>query len=311
MGTWGVSIGTRVLGMVTESRLVDSAPTFSQSLSPSTIAFLIHSEQRLRSAMQQLRRTICLATVCCGLLPVHAVLAQDPASESEKLLRVLTYNIHHGEGTDGKFDYDRLEKTITELRPDIIAVQEVDVGTQRAGGVDQATELGKRLKMHHAFGNALYFSGGEYGEAILSRFPIQSPKAHHLPFQFGNEPRTALEARIIPDNGLPEFIFVGTHLCHESDDNRRQQTKLLNQLFHHSELPVILAGDMNARPTSDPMKILFDSGWVDTVAPNSRIDYVLVRKQDPWQVIETQIIDEPIVSDHDPVLTILKWNGEN
>ena len=174
-------------------------------------------------------------------------------------LRILTYNIHHGRGTDGKFDYERMAKVIADLKPDVIALQEVDNKTQRASGVDIAEELGKRLKMNHVFGNALYFSGGQYGEAVLSRFPIADAKAHHLPYRFGNEPRTALEVRVTPDNEIPEFTFVGTHLCHQSSDTRWEQTQELDKLFSaRSDLPVIMAGDLNARPGSKPMQVLLD-----------------------------------------------------
>lgn len=237
----------------------------------------------------------------------------NPVASAEPLtLRVLTYNIHHGRAMDGKFDYERLAQTIEKLRPDVIALQEVDNQTRRAAGVDQAKKLGQRLKMHYEFGNALYFSGGQYGEAVLSRFPLSDPKAHHLPFQFGNEPRTALEVRVSPDNGLPAFILVGTHLCHQNDATRLEQTKELNKLFSANvKLPVIMAGDFNARPSSKPMQILTKGDWIDAVAPNSKIDYILFRKNDPWEIVETKVVDEPVVSDHDPILTVLKWNGDS
>lgn len=235
---------------------------------------------------------------------------QDTNDESPTL-RVLTYNIHHGRGMDGKFDYERMAKVMADLNPDVIAIQEVDKETQRANGVDIAKELGQRLKMNHVFGNALYYSGGQYGEAILSRFPIADAKAHHLPYRFGNEPRTALEVHVTPDNGMPKFTFVGTHLCHQSSDTRLEQTKELDKLFSaRSDLPVIMVGDLNARPGSKPMQVLLDGAWIDAVAPKSRIDYVLLRKTDPWEIVETIIVDEPVVSDHDPVLTVLKWTGK-
>jgi len=234
--------------------------------------------------------------------------ADETSDSSRPVLRVLTYNIHHGEGTDGKFDYDRLVKTIRQLNPDVIALQEVDKSTRRAKGVDQAAMLAKRLKMHHVFGNALHYSGGQYGEAILSRFPIQSAKTHALPYRFGNEPRIALAAHIIPDNGLPKFELVATLLCHQEEVTRLDQVKRLNSLFYSSgSTPVILTGDFNALPESAPMQLLLKQNWKDAVAPQSRIDYILLRKSDPWVLIKTTVVDEPIVSDHDPVLSVLTW----
>jgi endonuclease/exonuclease/phosphatase family metal-dependent hydrolase len=226
-----------------------------------------------------------------------------------RTLRVLTYNIHHGEGTDDRFDYERLANVINDLSPDIVALQEVDRGTERASGVDQAALLGKLCKMHHAFGQAMPHQGGQYGEAILSRFPIEKVATHPLPYSLEREPRAALEVRVQIE-GIGPLVFVGTHLCHQGSDLRTQQTRRMSQLSAKDEgPPIILAGDFNARPGSDPMNVLLEDGWTDVVAPRSRIDYVLVRASDPWKVKEVIIVDEPVASDHDPVLAILEWQG--
>ena len=73
---------------------------------------------------------------------------------------------------------------------------------------------------------------------------------------------------------------------------------------------MILAGDFNARPGSEPMSVLLNAGWIDTVSPRSVIDYVLVRACDPWTVKEVMIVDEPVASDHNPVLVVLQWKGD-
>jgi len=233
-----------------------------------------------------------------------AVRPQTPGT-----LRVLTYNIHHGEGTDKVFDYSRLAKVINDLAPDLVALQEVDVGTERAAGIDQAALLGKLCKMHHAFGQAMPYQGGRYGDAVLSRFPIESVAVHPLPYQFEQEPRTAVEVRMTP-RGLGPVTFVSTHLCHEKVENRVQQTQRIKSLFSKQDGgSVILAGDFNARPGSEPMKVLLDANWKDAVAPRSAIDYVLVRARDPWKVKQVTILDEQVVSDHKPVLVVLEWQG--
>ena len=58
------------------------------------------------------------------------------------MLRVLTYNIHHGEGTDGRFDLPRLAGVMKSVQPDLVALQEVDEGTTRSGAVRQLAVLG-------------------------------------------------------------------------------------------------------------------------------------------------------------------------
>jgi len=151
------------------------------------------------------------------------------------------------------------------------------------------------------------YQNGRYGEAILSRFPIRKVVVHPLPHQAEQEPRAALEVLVEPE-GLGPITFVGTHLCHQSPETRIQQTLRLSRLFSKDEgNPVVLAGDFNARPGSEPMNVLLENGWVDTGAPRSKIDYVLVRSADPWTIKEVTIVDEPVASDHDPVLVILGW----
>ncbi|MEX2025646.1 MAG: endonuclease/exonuclease/phosphatase family protein, partial [Pirellulaceae bacterium] len=58
-------------------------------------------------------------------------------------LRVLTYNIHHGEGIDGKLDLPRIARVIESVDPDLVALQEVDRRVERTGSVDQPAELAR------------------------------------------------------------------------------------------------------------------------------------------------------------------------
>ncbi len=259
--------------------------------------------------MRCTRRSIASVLVGLALMMLSGCQAGAVKPQTPGTLRVLTYNIHHGEAMDKQFDYPRLAKVINDLTPDLVALQEVDVGTERSSGVDQAALLGKLCKMHHAFGQAMPYQGGRYGDAILSRFPIDSVVVHPLPYQFEQEPRAAVEVRIQPD-GIGPITFVSTHLCHQKVENRLQQTQRIKSLFSKQEgYSVVLAGDFNARPGSEPMQVLLDAGWKDAIAPRSVIDYVLVRSSDPWKMREVTILDEQIVSDHKPVLVVLQWQG--
>src|SRR4029453_6534960 len=107
-------------------------------------------------------------------------------------VRVLTYNIHHGEGTDGEFDLPRLARIIESSAPDLVALQEVDQGTQRASGVNQLTEVARLTRLHGAFGKAMDFQGGGYGVGVLSRWPLRPVEVHPLPDPPDREPRTSL-----------------------------------------------------------------------------------------------------------------------
>jgi endonuclease/exonuclease/phosphatase family metal-dependent hydrolase len=260
-----------------------------------------------RSTRNYFARALVIVTAILLVGCLHV----EPEQPQQAPLRVLTYNVHHCQGTDGKFDYGRIAGIINELKPDIAALQEIDVGTNRASGVDQAAVLAELTGLNYAFGRAIDFDSGEYGLAILSRFEIRDVSNTPLKTQPGSEPRIALTAHIKPDAGPREIVFVDTHLCHRNEQVRTMQAGQLNEFADFKgDVPVVLAGDFNARPASGPMKVLLESNWLDAVAPQSRIDYVLLRKNDPWEIVDVKVIDEPIASDHDPVLVTLRGAGK-
>lgn len=235
-------------------------------------------------------------------------------------LNVLSYNIHHGEGTDGKFDLPRIAAVIKASGAQVTALQEVDEKTKRAGGVDQASELGKLTKTASRFAKAMDYSGGGYGEAALSSLPILESKTIPLPADEGYEPRSAVAIRIQP-KGMPPVWFVGTHLDHTPKDRQRllQVDALLKALSPNGVDPVILVGDMNAQPGSEPMRRLLEhfedasranpKPTYPVVEPNIRIDWVLTHPKGAWRTVESRVIDERIASDHRPLYVELEWLG--
>lgn len=257
------------------------------------------------------RRGSLLAILACATF-----FASGWAAEPLRV-RVLTYNIHHGEGTDGNIDLARIASVIKRLKPDVVALQEVDKKTTRSNGVDQAAELGKLTEMHVAFGKAMDFAGGQYGEAILSRYPLQKFQIHALPFTEGCEPRCVLAARFRLGEAGPEIVFASTHLEHAKAPVRLCQAQKLNPILAAANaLPTILAGDFNEVPDSPAIKVL-QSHWTDATAgrpqptwpadqPRTKIDYVFFRPADGWRVVEQQVIGEPVASDHRPLLVVLE-----
>ena len=258
------------------------------------------------------RRT-CLLTIALVAMGAAFAVAAEPVR-----VRVLTYNIHHGEGTDGKLDLERIASVIRLVEPDLVALQEVDVGTSRSQGVDQAAELGRLTGMQAAFGKAMDYAGGQYGEALLSRYPLTDVKVHELPFTQGCEPRCAVAARVRLGADGPELLIAGTHLEHAQATLRLCQAgKLAPALVAANALPVILAGDFNAEPDSPPIRVLLPH-WTDATAakpeatwpadvPTAKIDYVFFRPADRWRVVQTQVVDERVASDHRPLLVVLEW----
>ncbi len=230
-------------------------------------------------------------------------------------IRVLTFNIYHGETMKGDFDLNLIANVIKSTNPDLVAVQEVDVNTNRAGKMNILSELGIRTGLIPLFGQAMPFNDGFYGVGILSRLPAWKTQNHQLPASIGREPRTALEALFVLPSG-DTIRFVSTHLDNvDENTDRMDQGRALNQLFAIDEIPTILAGDLNAKPNSETMKILLkewgksfskDIPTAPSKNPKSKIDYILFRKEKKWEVVDTKVLEEEIASDHRPVLRILK-----
>src|SRR6187401_2798658 len=105
---------------------------------------------------------------------IVAVVVCRADAELPREIRVITYNIHHGEGMDKKFGLERIAKLLMAEKPDIVALQEVDQGTKRASGVDQPAEFARLMRMWVVFGRNIPYEGGGYGTAVLTRLPIRS-----------------------------------------------------------------------------------------------------------------------------------------
>jgi len=237
-------------------------------------------------------------------------------------VRILTYNIHHGEGTDGRFDLPRLAGVIETAAPDLVALQEVDQGTARSEGVQQLTELGRLTGLHSAFGRSIEFQGGDYGVGVLSRWPILKEENHPLPGSPDREARTTLTVEVKAARSQPRIRFTSTHLDQGREvQNRTAQAVMLNQRLAVREAPQVLAGDFNSRPDSEILETL-KARWTvvsptdQLISPSGRpafrVDYVLVRPADRWRVIDARVLDVPVVSDHRPVLVVLELtDGEH
>jgi len=242
------------------------------------------------------------------------------AAPGRHTIRVVTYNVHHGEGMDGEFDLPRLARVIASVEPDLVALQEVDQATQRSSGVNQLTELGRLTHMHSAFAKAMEFQGGGYGVGVLSRWPLKGIEIHPLPDPPDREPRTSLTVAVRVGRSGPLIKFTSTHLDSGRDlANRMAQAEELNRVLVRDDgVPAILAGDLNSQLQNQVLQIL-ESNW-SNVSPEDppplvptgrpgRVDHVLVRPFTGWKVIDASVVDAPIASDHRPVLVVLQWTG--
>ncbi len=221
---------------------------------------------------------------------VAAGCASSKIAASGSTLRVMTWNIHHGEGLDKKVDIDRIAKVILGERPDVVALQEIDRGVERSGKIDIITRLADLTDMTYAFGRTIDYQGGEYGNAFLTRFPILEERNLHYKLVPPGEQRGLLQ--LILDVRGEEIVIANTHLESRSSDTARllSVAELRRALRGYSPRPVVVCGDFNDVAESRIMTELkkeFTDNWelvgrgegltFPSDAPKKRIDYVLVR----------------------------------
>lgn len=169
--------------------------------------------------------------------------------KSGPLPRVMTYNVHGCVGTDGRLDVGRIAAVIGQSRPDVVALQELDVGRARSGRVDQAHAIAERLGMSFHFNSALAVEEERYGDAILTPLPHRLVKTGPLPTLPGArlEARGALWLEVEADGARLQVI--NTHLGLVPLEQRRQADALLGGEWLGAaswRAPGLVVGDFNA-----------------------------------------------------------------
>ncbi|TWT60917.1 endonuclease/exonuclease/phosphatase family protein [Rubinisphaera italica] len=265
--------------------------------------------------MKQLMKCVLLAAV--SLLSVSTCHSAEPIR-----LRVLSYNIHHAEGIDRKLDVERIASVILSVKPDIVALQEVDQKVKRTDSVDQPAELARLTEMNVIFGANIELQGGHYGNAVLSRFPITRHKNHLLPNIDDSEQRGVIEMEISLPKSNESLLLLATHLDYRADERERlASAKYINELIaSHPQHPALLAGDLNATPDSETLQ-LFGEKWtranekpmatVPVNQPTKQIDFILHRSANRWKVVEVNVLDEDIASDHRAIFAVLKLQADD
>ena len=167
--------------------------------------------------------------------------------------RIITWNVHRCVGADRRLDVGRVAAVIAQQKPDIVALQELDVCRPRTGAVDQAHAIAQRLGMHFHFHPAFAVEEELYGDAILTAAPHRVIKAGPLPGLpriRGLEPRGALWLELKLE-GL-ELQVLNTHLGLVPHEQRAQALALAGPDWTgartRSDPPLIVLGDFNATP---------------------------------------------------------------
>lgn len=256
----------------------------------------------------------CLISLCSlEIAPIHA---SEPVR-----LRVMSYNIHHGEGVDGKVDLPRLAGVIRAESPDLVALQEVDQKTERTGKVDQPAELGRLAGMNMIFGGNIPYQGGRYGNAILSKHPARLKRNHPLKSFYVGEQRGVMEVEVdVPGLNQP-LLFFATHLDYRGGSQERPASALrINEIIlQNPNRPAILMGDLNDRIGSETLGI-FEKAWARSDQrelmtfpvdkPIRQIDFILIRPKNCWKAIETRVLEETVASDHRAIVATLELSPD-
>lgn len=239
----------------------------------------------------------------CLLLFCQAVYSQDDMIS----LRIMTYNIQHGAGTDDVVDLDRQAAVINNATPDIVGLQEVDSCVKRSDRVPEAAILGTKTGMHATFGGAIPLTGGKYGVAILSK---------EIPISYHNTPLPGTEKRTMLVCEFEDYVFACTHLDLD-EECRLNSLPIILEEASNWDKPFFICGDWNDSPSSTLIKDMKKSfrflnyitdnkanytfpasnpkKIIDYIACSPRVNAINSRKS-------SQVINEPEASDHRPVL---------
>lgn len=163
----------------------------------------------------------------------------------------MTYNIHRAIGVDRRFRPDRVVEIIAHHEPDVVLLQEVDDGAPRSQELDLAHELASMLDYpHFAVGHNVTLRKGRYGNATLSRFPIERERNIDLTVQ-SKKRRGCQHTRIRverPGSRHHDLEIFNLHLGLSARERARQVGTLVrsgefSQLS--DKVPVLVGGDFN------------------------------------------------------------------
>ena len=252
-------------------------------------------------------------------------------------LRVATFNILHGRTVGDVVDPARLRMSIRRLRPDILALQEVDLDQERSDGVDLTAVAAEAMDaVAHRFvaaisgtpgGTWIAATGAEqpgsaaYGIALLSRFPATSwqvLRLPHIPARFpmyltasrrlivvNDEPRAAVVARL--ETSLGPLTVANTHLSFVPGWNRRQLRSIVAEL-QGLPGPRLVVGDLNLTSAAaqrwSGLRTLAAAPTYPAHRPRRQLDHILT--DDPALTVRHRETPLMPISDHRPLVVDLE-----
>lgn len=233
--------------------------------------------------------------------------ASDPFASADLTLRVATFNIKNGSGVD--HDMAKLAELLIPLDLDVVGLQEVDVETHRAKCLDTLKLLAEAAGYeYYAFTAAIPLQGGQYGTAIMSRYPIVEYKSVKLTTPSQYEQR-AYGYAVLDVNGC-YIPFYNTHLSFENAGVRRNQIDQLNQAIG-GERGFILTADFNVGPGErrriESAKLVNSGQYATSPAGGGKIDDIVVYEE--WNIVDSGMVAVGSKSDHNLLWAELHFEG--
>ncbi len=257
-----------------------------------------------------------LTIISILLISLISTSCKSKTSDLESIT-VMSYNIHYGYGMDKKYDLSRIANIILNENADIVGVQEISDSIM-------ASELGRLTNMHVVFGPSKDGKMNEYGDLILSKYPFEWVGNVSIPSASSSRYQAmAVDIDLSEIYGEGSIVrFINTHFdwmeTIGSEESRLAAVEVIEKSFlTNTNLPAIFTADLNANPDTPTLQRMGKYGWVNKYVGmnlntyiaddvSGHIDYVLFRPEKRWSVDTIKVLDEPIASDHLPIIMKLK-----